>query len=212
MSLTRWLPRAGRAGARLDLDRLAVARGRPRERDGFYYSKAAALDAYEVLRQLIDATDELRRAVVVVMLPPELVTDETAGLPAYSALQLRVVDEVRDRRRANPSPRSSGSTSGWRRSDDRSDQRSSADRVAARRAIEALRAGVPSRDAVAVLGSGQTEIEDRFPALLTPRPAAAERNARRAAARAADSASARATCSSISPGLRWSAASRSAGW
>lgn len=37
--------------------------------------------------------------------------------------------------------------------------------VAARRAVEALRAGVPSRDAVAVLGSGQAAIEDRFQAL-----------------------------------------------
>lgn len=37
--------------------------------------------------------------------------------------------------------------------------------VTARRAIEALRAGVPSRDAVAVLGSGQTAIEDRFQSL-----------------------------------------------
>jgi BREX system ATP-binding protein BrxC/D len=34
--------------------------------------------------------------------------------------------------------------------------------VARRRAIEALRAGVPSRDAVEALGSGQGEIEDRF--------------------------------------------------
>jgi hypothetical protein len=34
--------------------------------------------------------------------------------------------------------------------------------VAQRRAIEALRAGVPSRDAVAALGSGQSAIEDRF--------------------------------------------------
>ncbi|MFC8849510.1 MULTISPECIES: BREX system ATP-binding domain-containing protein [unclassified Micromonospora] len=34
--------------------------------------------------------------------------------------------------------------------------------VVARRAIEALRAGVPSRDAVAALGSGQSAIEDRF--------------------------------------------------
>ena len=34
--------------------------------------------------------------------------------------------------------------------------------VAARRAIEALRAGVPSRDAVAATGSGQSAIEDRF--------------------------------------------------
>jgi hypothetical protein len=35
-----------------------------------------------------------------------------------------------------------------------------------RRAIEALRAGVPSADAVALLGSGQSEIEDRFLELL----------------------------------------------
>lgn len=34
-----------------------------------------------------------------------------------------------------------------------------------RRALEALRAGVPSRDAVGLLGSGQAEIEDRFLAL-----------------------------------------------
>jgi len=34
--------------------------------------------------------------------------------------------------------------------------------VASRRAIEALRAGVPSRDAVAATGSGQSAIEDRF--------------------------------------------------
>jgi hypothetical protein len=38
--------------------------------------------------------------------------------------------------------------------------------VARRRAIEALRAGVPSRDAVAALGSGQNAIEDRFASLL----------------------------------------------
>lgn len=38
--------------------------------------------------------------------------------------------------------------------------------VAQRRAIEALRAGVPSLDAVAMLGSGQTEIEDRFLEML----------------------------------------------
>ena len=39
-------------------------------------------------------------------------------------------------------------------------------RLAARRAVEALRSGVPSRDAVAALGSGQSDIEDRFTALI----------------------------------------------
>jgi hypothetical protein len=38
--------------------------------------------------------------------------------------------------------------------------------VARRRAVEALRSGVPSWDAVALLGSGQPEAEDRFAELL----------------------------------------------
>ena len=96
---------AGHGGLILHLDygRLAAARRPPIEaRTGFYYSKAAVLDAYEVLRQFIDATDELRGVLIVAVMPPELMTDEARGLPAYSALQLRVADEVRDRRRANP--------------------------------------------------------------------------------------------------------------
>ncbi|MBM0224577.1 MULTISPECIES: BREX system ATP-binding domain-containing protein [Micromonospora] len=104
-SLSQWVRRAGRSGTVLliDLERVAVAR-RPaaEERDGHYYSKAATLDAYELLRQLIDATDELAGLFVAVLLPPELVIDEARGLPAYSALHLRVADEVRDRHRANP--------------------------------------------------------------------------------------------------------------
>lgn len=105
ISLAAWLARTTGAGLVLDLDltRLAVSRRPPLdERDGFYYSKAATLDAYEVVRQLLDATDQLRSTLVVATIPPELVTDESRGLPAYAALQLRVVDEVRDRRRANP--------------------------------------------------------------------------------------------------------------
>lgn len=105
VSLTAWQARVAGTGLVLDLDlaRLAVSRRPPiEERTGFYYSKAAVLDAYEVLRQLIDATDTLHGVFVAVTLPPPLVSDETRGLPAYSALHLRVVDEVRDRRRANP--------------------------------------------------------------------------------------------------------------
>jgi hypothetical protein len=40
------------------------------------------------------------------------------------------------------------------------------EQVARRRAVEALRSGVPSWDAVAFLGSGQPEVEDKFTALL----------------------------------------------
>lgn len=104
-ALGRLLLRADRGGlvVLLDLTRLAEAR-RPAlaERTGTYYSKAAVLDAYELLRQLIDATDDLAGMLVVAVVPPELVSDEQRGLPSYAALQLRVADEVRDLRRANP--------------------------------------------------------------------------------------------------------------
>jgi len=40
------------------------------------------------------------------------------------------------------------------------------EQVARRRAVEALRSGVPSWDAVGFLGSGQPEVEDRFTSLL----------------------------------------------
>lgn len=105
VSLTHWIRLAGHRGLilRLDLSRLAVSRRPPAGlRDGFYYSKAATLDAYELVRQLIDGTDEFDGLLVTVVLPQELVHDETRGLPAYSALRLRVFDEVRDRFRANP--------------------------------------------------------------------------------------------------------------
>lgn len=105
LSLAGWRSRVAGTGLVLDLDlaRLAVSRRPPiAEREGFYYTKAAVLDAYEVIRQLLDATDSLRGVLVAVALPPQLVSDDARGLPAYSALQLRVVDEVRDRRRANP--------------------------------------------------------------------------------------------------------------
>jgi P-loop Domain of unknown function (DUF2791) len=105
LSSTRWLRMAGQAGLvlQLDLTRLAVTRRPPAGlRDGYYYSKAAVLDAYELLRQLIDGTDEFEGLFAAVLLPPELINDEARGLPAYTALRLRVVDEVRDRHRVNP--------------------------------------------------------------------------------------------------------------
>ena len=105
LSLAHLLLSAGHAGLVLCVDytRLTESRRPPlEEREGIYYSKAAVLDAFEVLRQLIDATDELRGVLMVAVVSPELVTDEARGLPSYTALQLRVADEVRDRRRPNP--------------------------------------------------------------------------------------------------------------
>jgi len=104
-SVGRLLLLGGQGGLvlHLDLTRLAEAHRPPMpERTGIYYSKAAVLDAYELLRQLIDATDDLVGMLVIAVVPPDLVSDEKRGLPSYSALHLRVADEVRDRRRTNP--------------------------------------------------------------------------------------------------------------
>ena len=104
-SVGRLLLRAGHRGLvlHIDLARLAEARRPPvPERTGTYYTKANVLDAYELLRQLIDATDDLVGMLVVAVVPPDLVSDERRGLLSYAALHLRVADEVRDRRRANP--------------------------------------------------------------------------------------------------------------
>lgn len=104
-SLAHWLSTNGMAGLLLELDmrRLGFARRpRPEERNGVYYTRAALLDAYELLRQLVDNTDELSHCFVTVVAAPELLTDAHRGLDAYQALKLRIHDEVRDRNRDNP--------------------------------------------------------------------------------------------------------------
>ena len=106
LSMGRWLRRTGAAGLSLEFDlrRLATAR-RPvpvPEDAPVFYSKPAVLDAYEVLRQLIDATDELAWCSVVITTQPEFLTDDKRGLDAYSALKLRLWNEVHDRQRDNP--------------------------------------------------------------------------------------------------------------
>lgn len=103
-SLTHWLRCAGTRGLVLALDirRLAVAK-RADAAGGAYYTKPAVLDAYEVLRQLIDGTDELEGCLVVVICDSE-VLDNThgRGFESYLALRYRVSDEVRDRHHVNP--------------------------------------------------------------------------------------------------------------
>ena len=104
-SLAHWLAANDRAGLALVLDirRLGFARRpSPEERHGHYYTKAALLDAYEVLRQLVDNTDEMANCIVMVVASPAFLSDMPRGLDAYQALKLRIFDEVRDVNRDNP--------------------------------------------------------------------------------------------------------------
>jgi hypothetical protein len=104
-SLAHWLAVNGRSGLALiiDIRRLGFARRpSPEERRGHYYTKAALLDAYEVLRQLVDNTDEMASCFVAVLASPAFLSDVPRGLDAYQALKLRIFDEVRDLNRDNP--------------------------------------------------------------------------------------------------------------
>lgn len=104
-SLAHWLFVNQRSGlaVTLDIRRLGLAR-RPSvsERSGHYYTRAALLDAYEVLRQLVDNTDEMSNCIVAVVASPAFLTDTPRGIDAYQALKLRIFDEVRDVHRDNP--------------------------------------------------------------------------------------------------------------
>lgn len=102
-SLTRWVRKAGRRGLLvfLDIRQLAVPR-RQDAGESLHYTKAAVLDAYEVLRQLIDGANELNGCLVLVSCAPDFLSDPVRGLQSYHALRDRVADEVRDPQRPNP--------------------------------------------------------------------------------------------------------------
>ncbi len=101
-SLARWLRQVGFPGLVLMLDINAVVAPRPPGDGAVRYTRNTVLDAYEVLRQFIDDVDEVEYLFVGVVAGPGLLDDPRRNLDNYTALKMRVVDEVRDRDRANP--------------------------------------------------------------------------------------------------------------
>lgn len=173
-SLAHWVRLVGAHGLVLclDISPYMVAK-RPAESDSsLYYSAAAAMDVYEVLRQFIDSTDDMEGCLMVVLVPEEFLTDERRGLNRYEALKLRIWDDVRDKHRQNPlAPMIRLSSLAADSSDHASlpkvefkglDEHS----ILHRRALEALRSGVPNRDAVRVLGCAQPDVEGQFRRLM----------------------------------------------
>lgn len=103
-STLAWLTYAGYAGLVIvfDIQRLSVSRN-PRD-ELFFYSRAAVVDTFELLRQFIDGIDRMKHCLMTVF-PDTTFLDEDAagrGIGAYEALKFRVYDEVRDRTLANP--------------------------------------------------------------------------------------------------------------
>ena len=103
-SLLDWIQYSGFAGlvVSLDASRLTVARN---PRDGqIFYSKAGRLDAYELLRQFVDATDRMSGLLFVIIPDIEFLDESPSskGVGEYQALYFRVFDEIRDRELVNP--------------------------------------------------------------------------------------------------------------
>jgi hypothetical protein len=103
-STATWLRSAGGPGLLvvLDVDRLSIGSRREVTDAGLFYTQAHVIDAYEVVRQFIDSTDEIVGALILVVAPTALVTDDRRGFAAYAALKNRIWDDVRDRVRPNP--------------------------------------------------------------------------------------------------------------
>jgi hypothetical protein len=101
-SMVRWTRLTAHPGivVLLDAQRLMLAR-KPQD-PGLFYSKAAVLDAYELLRQFIDGADNLEGFFMVVVPDFDFLEDPNRGIGAYEALKFRVFDEIHDRNLANP--------------------------------------------------------------------------------------------------------------
>ena len=105
-SALHWIRQAGHAGTVILLDnrRVTVARN---PRDGLrYYTRAMAVDHYELLREFVDDVDRLAGTLMLVATGAGFVDDgpgaRSRGFGIYQALKTRVMDDVRDRNRINP--------------------------------------------------------------------------------------------------------------
>jgi hypothetical protein len=101
-SMVRWLRAVDYPGLVILLDSRRIVQPRNPEEPGLFYSKAAVMDAYEVLRQFIDGAENLEGFFMVVVPDSSFLEDLGRGISSYAALKNRVIDEVHDRNLVNP--------------------------------------------------------------------------------------------------------------
>ncbi len=103
MSLCRWVRSCGGVGVLLMLDIRRLHRERREISEGLAYTPAAVMDCYEVLRQLIDDAGQFPGLFVAVLADDALLSDDPRrSLGQYTALQMRVWDDVRPQGGDNP--------------------------------------------------------------------------------------------------------------
>ena len=98
-----WVHYAGFSGTVIMLDNSRVTLAR-NPRDGQrYYTRAMAMEHYELLREFVDGVDRLSGTLFVVATNYDFVYETGArGYGIYQALRTRIMDDVRDRSMVNP--------------------------------------------------------------------------------------------------------------
>jgi hypothetical protein len=104
MSLCHWLRTCGHPGLVVFLDIRRLLRERKEISEGVAYTPAAVMDCYEVLRQMIDDSELFEGLFLMVLANARLLNDDVPrrALSQYTALKMRVVDDVRPRGQDNP--------------------------------------------------------------------------------------------------------------
>lgn len=102
-SLCRWVRLVGHKGVLISLDIRRLVATPPPGAEGVRYGPAAVLDAYEVLRQLIDEADHFEGVFLAVLADDAFLTGPPKrSIECYTALKMRIWDDVKDRTRDNP--------------------------------------------------------------------------------------------------------------
>ena len=99
-----WVRFAGHAGTVILLNNSRVTLARNPKDGQRYYTRAMAMDHYELLREFVDDIDRLSGTLLVVVTNSEFLDESAAsrGYGIYQALRTRVMDDVRDRNLVNP--------------------------------------------------------------------------------------------------------------
>jgi hypothetical protein len=105
-SCLHWIREAAFAGTVILFDNRRVTLSR-RPKDGHrYYTRAMAVEHYEMLREFIDGLDRLPGTLLAITTGGEFLDTSpdrgSRGYGIYPALQTRVMNDVRDSQRANP--------------------------------------------------------------------------------------------------------------
>jgi hypothetical protein len=166
-SLCQWLRMCGILGTVVVLDLRQLGKTGPKTEGVINYTTAAAMDSFEVLRQLIDDAESFHGLFLAVVASPAFRNDDSKrGVAAYRALKERIWPDVHARGHENPL------TPMIQISDAAPAQpplkREPLDMTysEARVAIEALRAGVPNRAAIRQLGTSEAALCAQFMGML----------------------------------------------